>query len=102
MRELVEIAPVLDWLILSQLKGCAMGLFKATREAFTKGVEGSDSYIRADNPVICSHCGGQSFEKSSALLNSRGLTFLDLDWANAEADIFVCKKCGHIEWFADI
>lgn len=78
-----------------------MGIFKAVRESFAAGVEGSDSYVRAENPVICSHCGGQRFEKSTALLNSRGLTFLDLDWANAEADIFICKKCGHIEWFVE-
>ena len=79
-----------------------MGLFGNTREAFAKAVAGDDSYERAGKLVTCSHCGGTSFEKSVALLNSRGLTFLDLDWANAEADTFVCKNCGHIEWFAEL
>ncbi len=79
-----------------------MGLFSNTREAFSKGLAGEDSYERAGKPVACSHCGGTGFEKSSALLNSRGLTFLDLDWANAEADLFICKRCGHIEWFAQL
>ena len=81
-----------------------MGLFGDTMGAFLRGASGdrSDSFERAGLAVTCSHCGGESFEKSSALLNSRGLTFLDLDWANAEADIFICKNCGHIEWFAQL
>lgn len=78
-----------------------MGIFSDTVNNFKNASQGNDTFERAGRTVTCSHCGGTNFEKSSALLNSRGLTFLDLDWANASADIYLCKQCGHIEWFAE-
>ena len=79
-----------------------MGLFSNTREAFAKAAAGEDSFERGGVTLTCSHCGGTSFDKGSALLNSRGLTFFDLDWANAAADTYICKACGHIEWFVEL
>jgi len=35
-------------------------------------------------------------------LNTSFLTFLGLDWLNAEADVFVCRSCGRLEWFLDV
>lgn len=49
----------------------------------------------------CPICGGSSFTKRTSLLNSRGLTFLDLDWLNQGAINYICKKCGYILWFID-
>ena len=49
--------------------------------------------------MVCPHCGGCEFEKSSVQLNTAGLTFFDLDWANRSADILICRSCDHIEWF---
>jgi hypothetical protein len=34
-----------------------------------------------------------------ALLNTPGMTFLKLDWANATAQCRVCADCGYIHWF---
>lgn len=81
-----------------------MGLLGDTMDAFKRGASGDETgvYERAGRPVTCSHCGGTSFDKGSALLNSRGLTFFDLDWANASADTYICKACGHIEWFVEL
>ncbi|MEI8010927.1 MAG: hypothetical protein WCI27_00400 [Candidatus Omnitrophota bacterium] len=47
----------------------------------------------------CSVCGEGQFSKRSSLLNTRGLTFLKLDWANQSADNYICEKCGYIMWF---
>jgi len=35
------------------------------------------------------------------MLNTVGLTFLELDWANRSGSLLICVKCGHIEWFLE-
>jgi predicted nucleic-acid-binding Zn-ribbon protein len=50
--------------------------------------------------VTCPHCGNQEFAIGRAQLNTAGLTFLDLDWANKSAHTLLCTECGRIEWFA--
>ena len=64
-------------------------------------IEDGASYEVADRIVDCSHCGSKRFEKSTAQLNTAGLTFLGLDWANRNATILICARCGHIEWFLE-
>ena len=49
--------------------------------------------------VKCLHCDHDEFAKSSAQLNSRGLTFVGLDWADKSASTLACTKCGRIQWF---
>jgi hypothetical protein len=51
-------------------------------------------------PLRCSHCGGDRFAARDVLLNTRGLTFLKLDWLNRSAKALVCAKCTAIHWFA--
>lgn len=72
-------------------------------ESFKQGYEGRDSgrYEIGGQPVRCSHCGGESFDPGSALLNTRGLTFLGIDFANRGANLLICTACTHIEWFLD-
>lgn len=75
-----------------------MGFFSS----FKRGLRDDWHFEVAGKPVICSHCGNDEFERTEALLNTRVLTLLDLDWANDEAAALICKRCGHIEWFLDI
>lgn len=49
--------------------------------------------------VHCSHCGGEKFAHGTAMLNTRGMTFLKLDWADRSAKVLVCANCTHITWF---
>jgi predicted nucleic-acid-binding Zn-ribbon protein len=49
--------------------------------------------------VTCVHCKHDKFELGKALLNTRGLSFFDLDWLNESAKTLICKKCGYIHWF---
>jgi len=51
--------------------------------------------------LVCAHCGGNHFERRNAQLNTAFLTFLDLDWLNSTAEVFVCTSCGRLEWFLD-
>jgi len=50
--------------------------------------------------VKCIHCEHTKFQLGKALLNSRGLSFFDLDWLDASAIILICKRCGYIHWFS--
>lgn len=74
-----------------------MGFFSS----FKRGLNDDWQFGVAGRQVVCPHCGGTEFESSNAMLNTRGLTFLDLDWANRSATVLICKACGHIEWFLD-
>lgn len=78
-----------------------MGFIKDTADAFKRGLEDDHRYTIADQAVTCSHCGGQDFERARYQLNTAGLTFLGLDWANQDATVLVCKTCGHLEWFLE-
>ena len=49
--------------------------------------------------VRCPHCGGEEFVEGRTLLNTAGMTFFNLDWANRSAATLACVGCGRIEWF---
>lgn len=34
-------------------------------------------------------------------MNTRGLTFLEMEWLNEEASVLICDNCTRIEWFAE-
>lgn len=46
--------------------------------------------------IICSHCKNERFLEGHILLNTRGLTFLGLEWLNKSAITLVCIRCGYI------
>ena len=73
-------------------------------ESFKKGYRGDDTerFSVAGSPVRCSHCGGQDFAESTAMLNTPGMTLVGLDWANRTATVLVCATCGHVEWFVEV
>lgn len=74
-----------------------MGLFDKP-----KAPEAS-SYSIKGNKIICDHCGNNIFfEKNDVLLNTRGLTFLGLDWTNKNSNILICSNCTKIVWFLDL
>lgn len=58
-------------------------------------------YSIAGKAVTCSHCGNDTFEKADAQLNTPGMTFLGLDWANRTATALICDSCSHVELFLD-
>lgn len=68
-------------------------------ESFKRGYEGNQEYRVADKQVVCSHCGGTKFDAGAALLNTAGMSFVGLDWANRNATLLICETCSHIEWF---
>jgi predicted nucleic-acid-binding Zn-ribbon protein len=69
----------------------------AGAKAFGSG--SGDTFDVAGKAVRCPHCGGERFIEGRAQLNTAGLTFLDLDWANRSAATLACVDCGRLEWF---
>jgi hypothetical protein len=71
-----------------------------------KGLKGAMNAVNSDEYQIngvkakCIHCGHSHFELGSAQLNTAGMTFLNLDWANDSASLLSCKGCSFIMWFA--
>lgn len=49
--------------------------------------------------LTCPVCRSTRFWTRRSLLNTKGMTFMDLDWLNKEADNYVCDTCGYIMWF---
>ena len=78
--------------------------FKAVRRGVSAMVEewtDGDRFSVADKAVECSHCSHDRFVEGRAQLNTAGMTFIGLDWANRSAATLACTRCGHIEWFLE-
>jgi len=58
----------------------------------------SERFINA-HKLVCPICGHDQFWKRQTLLNTPGMTFFGIEWANKQADNYVCNSCGHILWF---
>ena len=75
---------------------------KKQNEEYWKQKEEEKGYkytTEAGLQVVCTHCKHERFEEGKALLNTRGMTFFNLDWLNDEATILICKRCGYTHWF---
>jgi hypothetical protein len=57
------------------------------------------SFQVMNKKCVCSNCGQDKFEVRDVLLNTPGLTFLGLDWANRTASALICINCSKIEWY---
>lgn len=57
------------------------------------------SVVITGNSVRCQHCAYDQFLERKALLNTAGLTFFNLEWANQSARLLVCARCGFLHWF---
>jgi len=51
--------------------------------------------------LTCPVCRGVEFETRPGLLNTAGMTFLEMDWLNRGATLCICRTCQHVMWFAD-
>lgn len=75
--------------------------FRAVKKGFESMGEApvGDRFLVAGKAVSCAHCAHDRFVEGRALLNTAGLSFLNLDWANRSAATLACTSCGRIEWF---
>jgi predicted nucleic-acid-binding Zn-ribbon protein len=72
-------------------------------EDYAKNLRGQPKgkkYVSAaELPIRCLHCGNDRFVEGKALLNTRGFSFLNLDWLNDDAITLQCDTCGFLHWF---
>jgi len=59
----------------------------------------SNEIIIKGKKLKCPVCDHAYFFTRTSLLNTRGLTFFNLDWANKDATNHICESCGYIYWF---
>lgn len=73
-------------------------------EEFKRAYAGDETqhYSVAGKQVKCTHCGGEDFDRGRAMLNTTGLTFFGLDWANREANLLICTTCSAVRWFLEV
>jgi len=71
-----------------------MPLFDRQNQKFPTG-----SFGIFGKKIICPVCENDLFNSRDVLLNTPGMTFLGLDWANKSAVALICTKCGKIEWY---
>jgi hypothetical protein len=50
--------------------------------------------------IRCTQCGGTHFRRRKMLMNTRGLTYFNLDWLNKGAMALICKQCKMIQLFS--
>jgi len=76
----------------------AVGFIENYKKA-SKGEPLGSEFVVGGAKVTCSHCDTTLFLTREVLLNTAGLTFLNLGWANEGATVLVCEQCGKLEWF---
>ncbi len=71
----------------------------ARKKTAVPSLPSGNRYAAAGKAVVCPHCSRDTFHRGTALLNTAGLSFLDLDWLNRSATTLACARCGLIQWF---
>jgi len=79
-----------------------MGLWDGLKRGAESLIEGRrpSAYLAGGRKVSCPHCGEDRFLEGRSLLNTPGMTFMNLDWANKQATTLACGRCGLVQWFA--
>jgi hypothetical protein len=52
-------------------------------------------------PLHCLVCGGQLFTDREIKLNTSGMEFLGMEWANRSGTALICDRCSFVHTFAD-
>lgn len=60
--------------------------------------EVKEHYI-AGNKLQCQICSHTQFWTRETLMNTPGMSFFNLDWANKSAQNYICDSCGYVHWF---
>ncbi|MEU1596483.1 hypothetical protein ABZ468_27410 [Streptomyces sp. NPDC005708] len=51
--------------------------------------------------ITCQICKGDVFRERDVLLNSAGMEFMKLAWADEKATGLICWRCGYVHLFVD-
>jgi len=59
-------------------------------------------FAAAGKQISCPHCGDLEFDAREVLMNTRGASFMNLDWLNHGATALTCRTCRRVEWYEDV
>lgn len=59
----------------------------------------AEEVIIQGNKLSCPICKHTQFWSRETLMNTTGMSFFNLDWANRSAKNYVCNNCGYVYWF---
>ncbi|GAB2865811.1 hypothetical protein GCM10022221_77700 [Actinocorallia aurea] len=65
-----------------------------------KAAEPSRISLPNGQVLACVVCRYDHFHTRHYKLNTTGMEFMKLAWANMDATCLVCASCTHIHWFA--
>jgi predicted nucleic-acid-binding Zn-ribbon protein len=77
-----------------------MGIWEGLKRATSSIVQGpgAASYLAGGRKLACPHCEGDRFTEGRTLMNTPGMSFANLDWANKRATTLMCERCGLVQW----
>lgn len=52
-----------------------------------------------EKQLLCLVCGAERFDYREVKMNTSGMSFLNLEWANKSAEGVVCRTCGFVHHF---
>lgn len=58
-----------------------------------------DAYEVFGKKLVCPICENDTFLTRETLMNTAGMAFFNLEWANRAATNYICDQCGYIHWF---
>ena len=80
-----------------------MGIWEGLKRGAKTLVQGAgpQGFKAGGKQIRCTHCGHERFIAGSALLNTFGMTAMNLAWANKKATTLMCDACGLVHWFGE-
>lgn len=75
------------------------GLSSSDVESVNLSNEKANFYSVDGHQLQCQICGHDQFWYRKTLMNTPGVTFLGMEWANKQAENYICNNCGYIMWF---
>jgi hypothetical protein len=51
--------------------------------------------------ITCQICRGDLFRERSVMLNSVGMEFMKMAWADETATGLICRQCGYVHLFVN-
>ena len=68
-------------------------------QEFAKPLVNEGAVDVAGKALACVICGAGEFVRREVKMNTGGMSFLGLDWANKSGDGVICKTCGYVHVF---
>ena len=60
----------------------------------------TDVYVQGKR-LLCLICSSDTFAQREIKLNTTGMSFMGLDWANKSGVGAICRTCGFVHTFLD-